>query len=407
VDFWIESVGRKQLYTEKLLAYVLRSRGHNQVAAGTHGAVLLVSLCDVTEVMRLERIRQQYPGNRLLAGGHFAKIGAGVMGLFADAVWIGHCFEMAACKNFAEICEHRSCYVPGETEGLVYASTRIDWNLCPLIQVDRKRFYIFAGDGCRRKCRFCLTSNTEIYRERPGIDMLIHGARHRLGGGMTIKAISNAYNIDIGDDMVQDMLLTDLLRIRRPCSGKLIRSGVEFATDATRKMYGKPLKAGQIREAIARAAVIGAKLHLFHIGGLDPIEDWLQYLDDVIQPGDKLSPPVFFKWTNLEYQQKTPLWRKIRDINFDNYLTADFTSMFFQRGAHKNKRVRVMPVKYPAHAVWRMCMSNVTDIDQYQRVKREQHNKDMDDLVRLYYELEPYKTDLSWIVVGPKEGRAV
>ena len=404
VDFWVETIGRKPLYTERLLVHVFARYGHRQVDPGTRGAVCLVSLCDITEIGKLARIRARYPDNILLSGGHLAKIGALVMGLHSDLVWVGHCFDAAACVSIDEIADHPSCYRPGQS-GDVIASIHIDWRMCPLIQTDRRRYYIFGGVGCRRKCRYCLTSHTEIHRDRPGLSTMVKRARGKLAGSSTIKVISNAYTPEVGDSMVLTMMLSDFVKVRLPMRNRVVRCGIEFATDRTRARYAKPIKVATIAHAIRHAEKVGAKLHLFHIGGIDSIEDWLGYVGSMPE-SDRMSPQVYLKWTNLEYQQKTPIWTEAKSPRFDRYLTSANTDEFFRVAAHRNKRIRVMPVKYPAHAIWRTIMSNVSTREQYELAYAHRNTKEMDTIIDLYNDLRPWETDLNHIKVGREAARA-
>lgn len=397
MKYWIEQVGHKKLYTEKLLIHLAISHGHTIVAATD--SVILVSLCDVTEIVALERIRHRHPDRIIIAGGHLAKIGVKVMGLFADAVWVGHAFQFFKSKTLDEIYGHPSCYVPGK-EKQVMVSTDIDWRQCPAIQTDKRRFYILGGVGCKGKCTFCLTSWTEVHQERHSVATLVSKLRPKIGKRNSVKIISNAYTSEIGDDLVQDMMLKDVLKIRNNDKRKLIRCGIEFATEASRRKHAKPIKDEEIWRAITCAERLDLDLQFFLISGRDTREDWERFVG-VIPPSDVMRPRVFFKWTNLEYQQKTPLWSEVQDIDFGRYLDKSFTDWFFQKAAHKNKRVRVLPIKYPAHAVWRICMSNVQNIVQYKACKRERNTKDMDRIKLLFDEIKPWSNDLSMITALP------
>ena len=393
--FWIETMGSKMLYTERLLQHLARTKGHEIDLQGD--SVVLASVCDVTDLPVLERIRDRHPGLTLISGGHLAKIGYRVMGLHSDAVWCGHAFEMFDCSSLEEILEHPACYVPGRTRE-IRPSKRIEWPMCPVIQTDKRRFYVWGGVGCRGKCSFCYTSWSEEHRERPGVDKLVAKAQARLQGKGTVKVISNAYSTELGDDLVQDMMLRDLLQVRRNDKRKLIRCGVEFATERSRKRHAKPIKTEEIRAAIRHAERLGLDLQLFLIGGWDSREEWEQFVHEAIPESDQLKPRVFLKWTNLEYQQLTPLWRHAAQIDPDRYLDRSFTDWAFRAAAHKNKRIRVLPVKYPAHAIWRMCMSNARNLGEYRDCKAHRNTKEMGRILELADRIRPWEHELSELV---------
>lgn len=393
MKYWIEGLQKKWMYTEKLLLHILKRKGHAH--ALDSDSIIIASLCDVTDIPKLAKLRARYPDNKILAGGHFAKIGVVAMSLFADAVCVGHAYDMFNCTSWGELCE-LPCVFTGDRGKQIDVSYNIDWRLAPVVQTDSKRFYVWGGIGCKNKCSFCLTSWTEPHIDRPGVKTVAARAKKQIGHKGSVKIISNAYSPSLGDDLVQDMLLKDLLRVRSNTKRKMIRCGLEFATTASRKRNAKPITDEQLRRAIAHAGDLNLDLHLFCIGGYDRIEDWDCVLD-AIPESDAMSPRVFFKWTNLEYQQKTPLWRHVKEIDFDRYLDASFTARFFRKAAHKNKRVRVMPVKYPAHAIWRICMSNVQDMEQYKIVEKAKNVKDMEEIKRLFATIKPWENDLGFV----------
>lgn len=391
MKFWIESVGKKWMYTEKLLHHLILKNGHKYEL--NVDSIILVSVCDVTEIFALENIRKKYPHHTIISGGHFAKIGLIPMSFFSDYVWVGHSFDLFKHEYLSDIVTQDCVYYQGREQ--VSANYQIDWGMCPAIQTDKKRFYIWGGVGCKNKCSFCLTSWTEPYLERPGSKDLCRRVKAKIGKKGSVKIISNAYSTTLGDDHVQDMTLKDMLKIRHNEKRKMIRVGLEFGTEKTRKQNSKPIKDEELRLAIIKARQLNLDLQIFCIGGLDSRADW-EKLVDVIPADDAMKPRVFFKWTNLEYQQKTPLFKKVRDINPDNYLDKTFTDWFFRKACYKNKRVRVMPVKFPAHAIWRTCISNVQNVDQYNECKKLKNSKSIKDALKLFGRIKPWKNDLSF-----------
>jgi len=396
MKYWIESPAKKWMYTDKLLSHELQSEGHQLLL--DDDSIILVSICDVVEVFQLEKIRNKYPNNKIIVGGHFAKIGIKLLILFADAVCVGHSFNLFKAKSWQEILSLPNIYNGDDRN--IYIDHYIDWSSCPAIQTDSNRFYLWGGVGCKNKCKFCLTSWTEKHQDRPNLENVVAKSKAKIGRKGSVKVISNAYSTSLGDDLVQDMLLRDVLKIRYNGKRKMIRCGIEFATEETRKKNSKPIKDVEIRAAIEKAKELNLDLHFFFIGGQDPCEDWERFLD-IVPPDDAFKPRIFFKWTNLEYQQKTPLWSQVKDIRPDYYLDRSFTDWFFQKACHKNKRVRVLPVKYPAHAIWRTCMSAVRDMDEYNKCKKTKNVKDMSKIMGLFNEMKPWDNDLSFLIVPP------
>lgn len=392
MKFWIESVNKKWMYTEKLLHYLVIKNGHKHALDAE--SIVITSVCDVTEIFALERIRKKFPHHIIISGGHFAKIGLKLMILHCNYVWVGHSFDFFKQKELTDIIEHPSTYAAGKDA--LEVNYNIDWSLCPVIQTDKRRFYVWGGVGCKNKCSFCLTSWTEPHKNRPGIDGVCARAKRMIGSKGSVKVISNAYSTQLGDDLVQDMTLKDMIRIKHNEKRKMIRVGLEFATETARKKNSKPISDNELRLAVTRARELNLDLQVFCIGGLDKRSDW-EGLVDIIPPDDAMKPRVFFKWTNLEYQQKTPLFKNVQDIRPEKYLDKGFTDWFFRKACYKNKRIRVMPVKYPTHAVWRTCISNVQTLKQYEACKKLKNSKDMSSIMDLFNFIKPWENDLSFV----------
>jgi hypothetical protein len=388
--FWIEQPEKKQLYTAKLISHLIREYGHEEKLADD--SVILASLCDVTELPWLGKLRQKYPKNRIISGGHFSKIGANAMLLHSDLVWVGHIFTLLKCKTYDEVLTCGAAYAKlGQG---CKADYEIEWSKCPAIQVDPKRFYLWGGVGCKNKCKFCLTSWTEPHEARPNIEQVVCKAKRQIGKKGSLKVISNAYSDKLGDDLVQDMLLRDMLKIRDNKKRKLIRCGVEFATEEMRKKNGKPISDIEITSAINHAREMNFELQMFMIGGLSTWAEWMSFIE-LIPEGDDMKPRIFIKFTNLEYQQKTPLWQECQSANFGNYLTTQFSKDFFATAAHKNKRVRVLPAKYPAHAIWRMIASNVRTHGEYNAAMKLKNNENLGEITQAFIAMAPWKNDIS------------
>lgn len=389
--YWIDSRA-KLSYTERVLRHLGQHYRHEMVDTVDDADTVLISIADITEIGRIKIARRW--GKPLIAGGPLTKVAPQVMAMHADLVWIGHAFEFFECRSLDDIAAHQSSHFTGN-ELDVYMSRDIRWCEVPAIQVDSRRFYLWGGVGCSRKCSFCTASWTENHCLRPELGRVVAGAKRTIGSRGTIKVVSNEYRETVGDELVQDMLLTDLLRAKnRSKKRKLIRVGLEFATEATRRKYAKPMTQETIEQALLVAERENFELHLFCIAGLDTEDEWVEFMGRIPE-SDHMKPRVHFKWTNLEYQQKTPLWRRIKQVDFSRYQSKAFTDKMFQIGAHRNKRVRVLPIKYPAHAVWRMLMSNVRTLDEYDEVYRLRNQKAMDVLVKAFYDYKPWETDLS------------
>jgi radical SAM superfamily enzyme YgiQ (UPF0313 family) len=325
------------------------------------------------------------------------------MAIYSDYVWIGHIFEFLDLQTVDDIAGSIHTYYKGKKE-LTVMSNEIRFNEAPILQVNTRLFYYWGGVGCKNKCRFCVTSWTERHQAQSRLVDKIEHVRRKVGSHGSVKVISNEYAEAIERSKVQDMMLQDYLNIDH-ASGKQtkIRLGVEFATEEARKKNGKPMTDADIRLAIKKAGQFNHELQLFCITGLNTREEWFQFVENCIPEDDRLRPRVFIKFTNLDYQQKTPLWKDAKKVNFDNYFDMAFSNRIFEKACFKNKRIRLFPLKYPAHAVWRMCASNIDNESEYVIIKKNRNNRDMDEMIKIFYDLKIPDRKADYFLSGVRE----
>lgn len=364
-------------FTYGLIRHLCDYYGHSLMARPEDADMILVSLCDVTLFPDLAKIRSQHPRAKIAVGGHFAFFFK-ACALFADYVCVGQGFEFFACQSEEEIRSLPCVYYHGRDTKAnpIVANQKILWRLCPVIQVSTKSFYYFAGVGCKNKCRFCFTSWT--HRHELNNPALVRNAGKMIGSKGNLTLISNEYADDFGIGnnkvRVRDVMLRDFLKERRK-TVQLVRVGLEFATEASRRRLGKPFSDDELFEAIRHAGRLGVGLQLFCIGGIDTHDEWADLFSRV--PEDyRFSPRVFFKFTNLEYQMFTPLFAERHKIDPGRYLTARCRDRFFREAGSKNKRVRMFPVASPALSFWRMGISLSTTLEQFNLFYKLRNERD-------------------------------
>lgn len=178
-----------------------------------------------------------------------------------------------------------------------------------------------------------------------------------------LKVISNEYGGTLRKTPVKDMMLKDFMKLKTK-STQLVRMGLEFATEKNRRRYGKVFPDDMIYEGISLARHLKIEIQLFCIGGIDNREDWLKIFEQLpIDPAR--SPRVYFKFTNLQYEQFTPMYKERFKLKLDNYLDGTFGRRLFDLCGVKNKRIRILPIASPVLALWRMGMQGVIHPEQF------------------------------------------
>lgn len=384
--------GDTQNYTHSVLENTAPQFGHEVVRHPGNADAILVSLCDITEIDMLEKIRNRWPEQKIIAGGPLASAYFKLCAIFADYVNVGQCFDFFEAQSFEEIEELPSTYLAGKEK--VKACTRIDWEKVPIAQVSKGSFYYWGGVGCKNKCRFCLTSWTNPWqRNSPA---RIKKAASQIPRG-DLKIVSNQYNDAYEKVMVKDMLLREYINGPAQTSGRYVRMGVEFATEETRKKYGKPCTHEELLQALAKAERENTHLILFFIGGINTRDEWIDLFQRMPQ-NYSTSPRIFCKFTNLEYQMHTPIFKERYDLDPERYLDGGFGRALFRKVQQFNNRIRIKTIKYPAHAVWRMGQSLCTTLDNYHVWQNVKDHKDIYALKSLLHDTGVIETDYSDMV---------
>jgi len=270
------------------------------------------------DMVDLRRIRSAYHGPIIL-GGHYA-MNYWSASLYADYVWIGEVWDFAEINSLSDVYESEHVYHPRKAT-MPTRSSRVVWSEIPITQIKKTSAYYWGGIGCKNHCHFCFTSWTHEHQVN---DPTKIAAARRVAdvNGVHLMIVSNEYDYD-APAKTKDMTLSDY--VKTAVTGNIVRCGIEFANDETRRRMGKPITRDQIYAAIQKMSLDNISLKLFHIAGYEPISDWNQYISDIgamleKHPNKRLLQLSF---TNLQYQNYTPLYRQRRNINPDNYI--DFT----------------------------------------------------------------------------------
>lgn len=318
---------------------------------------VLCSMCDVMDYPGLVRLRKR-TRRPLIVGGSFAYHFRSAL-LYADAVWVGEVYEMADCRTLDELLGHRSCYTG---DGLPTASTLIRWDEVPVCQTSPHKSYYWGGSGCKNKCRFCLTSWTHPHQTNSAARIAgakRTAARHHIH----LMICANEFQ-DAGGGRTQDMLLRDYLQT--PVRSGLVRLGVEFATEETRRRCGKPISDAELAAALSKMARDGIALRMFHISGYDRREDWDGYIERMAEVLDACRPGhlLHLMFNNLQYQNYTPLYRERRQIDPSRYLTSADTRRFYDRLRQSTPHVLVGAPSPFQHVAARMGTELATTREQ-------------------------------------------
>lgn len=389
----ISKVGETVQYTEAVLKKLIADNNHKLVDP-IDADIILVSICDITEIKLLKQTREKYPKKIIVVGGAISFFYKTLI-LFSDIVNVGQGFEFFECQSLEEIKALKCTYTGNETH--ITPSVKIEWKKSPIVQVAKKLFYYWGGVGCKNKCSFCLVSWCN--KHESNYPLIFNSAKKAIGKN-SLKIISNEEEGSIETkEAIKDLMLTTYLNSKKTPNCRIIRIGLEFATEKNRKENGKYFTDQELFQVMHRAKVENKMLQFFCIGGLDTREEWIDLFQRIPEQYE-LNPKIVFKFTNLEYQMHTPLYKKRFELKKENYLDNDFNLKLMKLNRYRLGRMRTLPIKYPAHAFWRMGTSTSIARDQFDLFWELRNCKDLEILYQAYMKSgviqNDYTKEVNW-----------
>jgi hypothetical protein len=371
-------------YGISVLRHIAQHYGHT-IVPPADADILAVSVCDISQIVFLEKVRKQYPNKKIIVGGHAATYYK-LFGLFADMVNIGQGFDAFECQSLDQLDSLSCVWTPAKDGQIILASWHIDWDIVPLANVTQKQKYYWGAVGCKNKCKFCATSWTNP-----------HQVNDKLRVAQVLKKYPNCTIVtndsdNVGERMTQSVMLIDFLK-RIPKKYGVYRIGVEFATEDTRRYYGKFFTDNQFIQAIQHAIDYGARLKLFCIGGINTIEEWHNLFFSI--------PPIYqhgsfeVKFTNMSYEMFTPMKRYRSTIDPAKMMNTDKVRKFIGELKLSRFPFKSMPCTNEIGTLRRNGLCYVTNADEYAIYRDSSKIKTIDSMMRVLDKIGFYQNDYS------------
>ncbi len=306
--YWHETKQQSREFTSKLLKWWFVR--HGGIITGPEDADLVcVSFCSPREVdvLKSARVVASKHGLRVLAGGCEAYTGSTYLA-WADYLCVGEGYELL--KELASASDPMSILddygnVLGSADGLVTPDYHIPWGELPSVQTAQYAFYYLAGRGCRKKCKFCMTSWTQPHQTIP--PALLDQAGNQVTGRTKLVYVTN--DDGLGDG-AGSTTLKNFINSDRDKWPMVTRLGIEGVTEKRRRSFAKPISDEEIAAAIIKAKRIRRQLELFFIVGFpddpEPVSAF-EKIADLIGTETARYPRVYMKFTWFEPCPHTPL----------------------------------------------------------------------------------------------------
>lgn len=357
-----------------LLRKLARDEGLTEVSDPAQADAVWVSVCDISEIRYLRSARCL--GRPVVSGGFVSFLPA--MRLWSDYTCVGEAYDFvrqyALAKRLKDLVELP--YVATPTKPHETIDERIEWTRNPIVKTSAKAFYWYSGKGCKNHCRFCLLSHSRSWQQAPESQFSAAVRAVPYGGKLYPMASMLTYPRNPERDArlgTLDVRVRDLVN-GRTIFPRRIRTGIEFFTEANRRLMGKPISREEITALYMMTAENKTESAFYHIVGL-PGDDPAEYLD-AIPSGSAMAPRVILAFTYLDPQPMTPI------ADWDITERVTFNGKEFMRQVNwRNRRLRVQGPKYKAFPSWRTIMQRAQDRDELEFAWSLRTEKDDESLL--------------------------
>jgi hypothetical protein len=368
MKYYLEEVTDKGnvFYTYQILKALIAVNGHTLEERPEDADVLLISLVAIWDVSRIKKMRSRYPMAKIVAGGAMSFM-IEPLTIWADAVNVGQGFEFFKLKTWDQILSAPFVYVRGKDA--VYPSNYIDWQSVPLVQCAARKWYYWAGVGCKNKCSFCLTSwtNKEQRNQLERVQQAWLTLKKHDKKANLILVANETQSFDL-KNKVRDYMVKDYIKPIRVPSG-LVRLGIEFPSEETRRKMGKPMSEADIVTAFDLAAMRRNDLHCFYIAGLNSKDEWREHFENVLLPTSEKQPKIMIKITNLVIEPHTPLYRIRKKIDYTRLLPDTFREDLRVWCRMNNRKRFAFPIGSPRRAMADSYYTWMSTAEEYEKIR--------------------------------------
>ena len=353
VKLYINNGGFGAGYTEGVLHRLCRLNNIDLVDDAGQADILLVSMCDPSDLPLLIAARSDSNGQPVVMGGFESYFGVPYLA-WADAVSVGEGFEFFRVLGCGGDWRNLSCVLTREKDAT--PSYLVDWSNLPVIKTGKRKAYYMAGRGCHNKCKFCATSWVQPYQVNNKRLLQKVSAQVNSKGCKVTFICNDSRDIPRSKAVnAASVTIRDYLKAPSVYKSGMLHFGVEGWTEQERKNYGKPITTESICELLECTKRQKQRVELFMIAGrsdwsLDVVREFVAQL-----PQDTYHlPTVHVKLTYYDPCPHTPLAQTEPATQY-----ADIEKVFRIFNAH-NKRFRVFPVRSLARSNWRTVLHRCT-----------------------------------------------
>ncbi|MCP4493418.1 MAG: hypothetical protein GY820_39840 [Gammaproteobacteria bacterium] len=314
--------------------------------------ILLVSMCDPSDLALLKQARKDSSGQPVVMGGFEGYFATPYLA-WADGANVGEGLEFFKALGSGADWRMLPCVLT-RNDSEAHASYEIDWTQFPLVKTGKRKAYMLAARGCHNKCKFCATSWVQPHQMQPQ-ERLVAIMQRAKGLGVTMicndaRGLPKMKRLNGTSLTVKDYLASG-----SSVRAMIYRFGIEGWTEDQRREFGKPVTDEQIVQLIELTKQRKQRCELFFLVGqrANPLSD-VRALAELIPQDTKHLPSIHVKMTYFDPCPHTPFHQSMPALHYID------TKKAFRILNARNKRFRVFPTRSVARSNWRTVLHRCT-----------------------------------------------
>lgn len=342
-------------YTLRLINYLFTKNKLEMVSNPDDSDLVLVSLCDSTEVKDILTARKF--AKPVITGGMISEVP--IVNELSDYVYHGEIWGLIdhlRANKPLEDCE----YITTKDKKALKISQEIRWKEVPIIRVGSRAAYYYCGKGCPMKCKYCLIGNARKYQHIP--ERLYRNAERNIKKVKAKMMPIAAFNPHAAktERIITEVLLKEYVKNNGlGLKNSLIRSGIEFATPEISKGLAKGVTIDDLNAALEISKFNNSRMILYFIAGLEDQEEVELFFNKIILDYD-IKPVITIVFTYFAPQPMTPMF----DFDLRERKQIDAKQVFRIVNA-RNKRIRVMPLAGIKKSTMRALTERCANKEEY------------------------------------------
>lgn len=383
MKYWIQDSEKGGLvfYLERATKMFLSKCGHSLSSCADDADVILIPVHDIDDLSALKKTRSLYKSKRILSFGLISPF-VGPLSIWSDAVCVGFWFDLFNLQCWDDVLN--APYVYTKEKRAVVPSADIPWDIFPMIQYDRDKWYYLGSlGGCVQGVPYY---NLTVFPVKQNAGLRVRKAWNQLqkvNKDASLYVLSDNIRYNGVPSRIQSYKIQEYIRPIRIDSGVIVRLPIWFASDKNRSKYGESIKDDEVAEAFRLAKKRGNPIKAYYLAGLDTPGEWLKHFVNVFDVDREKFPIVQIRLSNLVIYPFTKFYEE-KDAVDPSLLIQDVFRYKILTSVY-NKRMKIsFSINSPLKALCDTYKSWADTEEEYDKIIEFERSSRINDFKPVY-----------------------